>query len=119
MMISCKKRRCSYENSFPVVFPLNREKHIIYSRSYTKYFPAWARFILAGCKMGKFLEKPIFKMGDTNLKKIDSVLLYLNISGFDIFILYFVGLLHLLDTQRQHKIFIMSSFLTARQKIIV
>ena len=33
--------------------------------------------------MGKFLEKPIFKMGDINLKKNGSVLLYLNISGLD------------------------------------
>ena len=42
-------RDCSYENSFPVAFPLNREKDIISSRSYTKFFPIWARFILAGC----------------------------------------------------------------------
>ena len=42
-------RGCSYENSFPVVFPLNREKDIISSCSYTKYSPAWARFILASC----------------------------------------------------------------------
>ena len=58
-------------------------------------------------------------MGDTNLKKNDSVLLYLNISGLDALILYLVGVPHLLVTQRQHKIFIMSSFLTLRQKIIV
>ena len=38
-------RGCSYENSFPVVFSLNREKYIIFSRSYTKYFPTWVRFI--------------------------------------------------------------------------
>ena len=42
-------RGCSYENSFPVVFSLNREKYIIFSRSYTKYFPTWVRFILASC----------------------------------------------------------------------
>ena len=48
-MILCPFRGCSYENSFPVVFPLNWEKDIVTSRSYTKYFPAWARFILAGC----------------------------------------------------------------------
>ena len=42
-------RDCSYENSFPVAFPLNQEKDIISSRSYTKFFPTWTRFILAGC----------------------------------------------------------------------
>ena len=47
-------RGCSYENSFPVVFSLNREKYIIFSRSYTKYFPTWVRFILASCQVGKF-----------------------------------------------------------------
>ena len=46
-------RGCSYENSFPVVFPLNGEKDIISLRSYAKYFPALARFILAGCQMEK------------------------------------------------------------------
>ena len=35
---------CSYLNNFPIVFPLNWEKYIISSRSYMKYFPAWARF---------------------------------------------------------------------------
>ena len=48
-LIYCALRSCSYENSFPVVFPLYQEKDIISSRSYTKYFPAWARFILTGC----------------------------------------------------------------------
>ena len=33
--------------------------------------------------MGKFSEKPIFKMSDINLKKNGSVLLYLNISELD------------------------------------
>ena len=65
--------------------------------------------------MGKFCEKPIFKMGDINLKKNDSVLLYLNISG--ILILCLVRVLQLLDTQRQHKTF-MSSLLKPRPKII-
>ena len=33
--------------------------------------------------MGKFWQKPIFKMGGIILKKNGSVLLYLNISGLD------------------------------------
>ena len=56
-------RGCSYENSFPVVFWLSREKDIISSRSYTNYFPVWARFIMASCSVGKLWEKPLFKMG--------------------------------------------------------
>ena len=61
-------------------------------------------------------------MGDINLKRKDSVLLYLNISGFDTLILCFVGVLHLLHIRRQHKIqiqhktFIMFFLLTSRQK---
>ena len=43
------KGRCSYENGFPVVFSLNWEKYNISSRSYTKYFPTWVRFILPRC----------------------------------------------------------------------
>ena len=109
-------RGCSYENNFPVVFPLNRKKEIS-SRSYTKYFSAWAKFILAVCQVGKFLEKPIFKMSDINLKKNGSVLLYLNISEFDSHFM-FDGSLQLLVTQRQHRTF-MSSLLKPRQKIIV
>ena len=76
-------RGCSYENNFLVVFLLNREKDIISSRSCTKYFPTWARFILAACQMGKLSEKPLIKMGDINLKKNGSVFLYLNISRLD------------------------------------
>ena len=56
LKIKCKKvflwltvMGCSNENSFPVVFSLNREIDIISSRSYTKHFPAWARFIFASC----------------------------------------------------------------------
>ena len=41
-------------------------------------------------------------MGDMNLKKNASVLLYLNISGLD-FTLCLMGVPQLLDTQRQHK----------------
>ena len=84
--VSCKKGvlgGCSYGNSFPVAFSLTWEKDIISSRSYTKYFPAWARFILASCYVRKFGEKPIFKMGDINLKKNGSVLLHSKISGLD------------------------------------
>ena len=33
--------------------------------------------------MGKFWEKPLFKMGDINLKKNGSVSLYLKMSGLD------------------------------------
>ena len=83
-----------------VVFLLNREKDIISSRSYTKYYPARTRFILAGCQKKKYCKKPIFKMGDTNLKKNGSLLLYLNTWGLDTLILCLVGVLHLLDTQR-------------------
>ena len=43
-------RGCSYENSFPVVLPLNWEKDIISSSSYTKYFPACARFIFVSVR---------------------------------------------------------------------
>ena len=42
-------RGLSYENSSPVAFPLNQEKYIISSRSYTNYFLAWAKFILVVC----------------------------------------------------------------------
>ena len=76
-------RGCSYENNFPFVFPVIREKDIISLRSYTKYFLTWARFILAGYWVGKCWEKPIFKMGDINLKENGSVLLHLNVSGLD------------------------------------
>ena len=78
-------RGCSYENSFPVVFSLSREKNIISPRSYTKYFLAWTRFILASCYVGNFWEKPIFKMGDINLKKSDSVLLFRKYQGLILF----------------------------------
>ena len=61
-------------------------------------------------------------MGDTNLKKNDSVLLYLNMSGLDRLILYLEGVLHLeiqihycLWTKNTHNTF-MSSLLTSRQK---
>ena len=60
--------------------------------------------------------KQIFKISNTNLKKNGSVLLYLNISGLDILILCLVGVLCLLDTKKQHKMSIMSFFLTSRQK---
>ena len=60
---------CSYENSFPVVFPFNRGKHIIFLRSYMKYFSRWAIFLLTSCEAGKTCKKTIFKMDDTNLKK--------------------------------------------------
>ena len=70
-----------------IVFPLFSRftgKKILFPRFHIyKYFPAWARFILADCLVGKFWEKPIFKVGDTNLKKNGSVLFYLNISGLD------------------------------------
>ena len=55
-------------------------------------------------------------MRDTKLKKNGSVLLHLNISGLDILILCLVGVVHLLEIQRQHKTFIMSSLPTSRQK---
>ena len=61
-------RDCSYGNSISVVFSLNLEIYIISLRSYTQYFPASARFILASCYIGKFWEKPISKMGDINVK---------------------------------------------------
>ena len=66
--------------------------------------------------MGRFYERSIFTMGSINLKKNDSVLLYSKISGLDSLCL--VGVLCLLDTQRQHNTFI-SSLLTSRQKIII
>ena len=58
---------------------------------------------------------PIFKMDDTDFKKNGSVLLYLNIPRADTYILCLVGVLHLLNTKRQHKTF-MSWLLTSRQK---
>ena len=83
-----------------IVFPLNREKDIISSCSYTKYFPAYEIFILEGCWEGKFCKKPIFKMDDTNLKKNGSVLLYLNTAGFDTLILCLMEVVHLLEIQK-------------------
>ena len=65
--------------------------------------------------MGKICEKPILKMGDTNLKKNALVLLYLNISRLGILILCLVGVFYL-EIQRQHKTFIMS-FLKLFKKI--
>ena len=45
-------------------------------------------------------------MGDLNLKKNGSILLYLNISGLDShFIFSLMGVLQLFDTQRQHNTF--------------
>ena len=63
--------------------------------------------------MGGFYEMSIFTMGSINLKKNDS---NSKISGLDSLCL--VGVLCLLDTQRQHNTFI-SSLLTSRQKIII
>ena len=58
-------------------------------------------------------------MGDVNLKKNGSVLLYLNISGFDLhFMFSLMGVRQLLDTQSQQNTF-MSSLLTSRQIIVV
>ena len=110
-------RGYSYENSFNVVFPLNQEKDMISSCSYTKYFPAWARFILTSCLEGKFLEEPIFKMRDINVKKNGSVFCIWTYQRL-ILILYLVGVLYLLDTWKQHKNF-MSSLPTSRLKMIV
>ena len=59
----------------------------------------------------------MFKMGNINLKKNSSVLLYLNISELDSHFM-FDGILQLLDIQRQHKAF-MFSLLTSRQIITV
>ena len=71
-------RGCSYEHSFLVVFLPNREKDIS-MHSYTKYFHAWGRFILAGYYAGQFRREPVFKIDDTNLKKNGSIRFYLNI----------------------------------------
>ena len=58
-------------------------------------------------------------MGDVNLKKNGSVLLYLNISGLDLhFMFSLMGVRQLLDTQSQQNTF-MSSLLTSRQIIVV
>ena len=46
-----------------VVFLLNREKNIISSRSYTKYYPARTRFILAGCQKKKILQEANIQNG--------------------------------------------------------
>ena len=37
--VSIHSNPCLFENRSPFVFPLNREKGIIFSRSYTKYSP--------------------------------------------------------------------------------
>ena len=37
--VSIHSNPCLFENRSPFVFPLNREKSIIFSRSYTKYSP--------------------------------------------------------------------------------
>ena len=41
-------RGCSYENSFLVVFPLNREKDIISLRSYVEIFPCLGEIYFGG-----------------------------------------------------------------------
>ena len=56
-------------------------------------------------------------MDDKNLKKIGPGLLHLNTSGLDTLILCLVGVLHLLEIQRQHETFIIPSLLTSRQKM--
>ena len=90
---------------FPLICCLIKKKKIISSHSYTKYFPTWVRFMLAGCYEGKFCEKPIFKMGYTDLKKNCIVLVYLNIPGLDTLYVCLMGVLHLLEIQRQHEDF--------------
>ena len=86
-------RGCSYEDSFLVVFPLNREKDIS-MRSYTKYFHAWGRFIYLGYYAGQFCRESVFKVDDTNLKKNGSIRLYFNILRPFKFILCLVRDLH-------------------------
>ena len=46
------------------------------------------RFILANGLEEKFCENIIFKMGDTDLKKNGTVLLYLNIPGPDSYFMF-------------------------------
>ena len=55
-------------------------------------------------------------MCNTNFRKNASVLSYLNISGLDTLILCSVGVIRLLEIQKHHKTFVMSSLLTPRQK---
>ena len=57
-------------------------------------------FFLASCSMGKFCRGSILKMCDTKLKKW-SILLHLNLSGLDTDTLCLVGVLHLLEIERE------------------
>ena len=71
-----------------------------------------------GCQAGKFCEKPIFKMADTNLMKNCSVLFSMTISGLDTLILCLGEVLHLLEIERQQKTFIMLSLRISGEKRI-
>ena len=77
-----------------IVFPLFSRltgKKILFPRVHIQNIspPGRDLFWQAICK------KPTFKMGDTNLKKNGSVLLYLNMSRLDSVILCLLRVLHL------------------------
>ena len=99
---------------FPLFSRLTWRK--IFSRVHIRNIFPPGRELFCRLLGGKLCEKAIFKLGDTNLKEKVSVLLWLNISGLDTLILFLVGVLHLLDTQRQHRTFFISSLLTSSQK---
>ena len=112
-------RGCSYENSFPIVFSLTWEKDIISSRSYMYHFPAWARFILASCWVGKIWRKANIQNGWHKLPEK-----WLSFVAFEdtraCFSFCLVRVLSLLDTQRQHRTFVFFCFcLLSRQKTTV
>ena len=56
-------RGYSYENSFLVVFPLNREKDIISLRSYIEIFPRLGEIYFGGLLGGKILREANIQNG--------------------------------------------------------
>ena len=98
----------------PFFSPLNRENiYIIYLH---QIFPQLGEIYFGGLTGGKILQKPIFKMADTNLKKNCSILLYVTISELDTLISFYMcgEVLHLLEILTK-KNFIMSFLLISKK----
>ena len=107
---------CSHENSFSVIFLIKREKDIISSRSYTKYFPAWPRFCYGGILGGKMLWKTNIQNRWHRLEEKWLSSAFFEHIGLDTLVLCVVGALHLLEIQKQQKYFIVFSLLRSKQK---
>ena len=103
---------------FPLFSRLIGEVDIICSCSYVICFPGWERFNFGRLLGGKILRETNIKMADTNLMKNCSVLLSMTISGIDTLIFCLGKVLHLLEIERQQKIFIMCSLVISGENRI-